>query len=60
MYNNNCIQSGHRFGKLIVVKVAEYRNDQTYWLCACDCGQRESVEGGDLRKGRVNACRGCA
>ena len=54
------ISSGHRYGSLIVIDIAERWNGRTYWLCSCDCGKRASVLARDLVKGRVTACRRCA
>lgn len=57
---------GERFGKLVVIDRAE---DYTYeskgkittapqWLCQCDCGNKITVQGGNLRSGNTTNC-GC-
>ncbi len=50
---------GQRFGHLIVITLAEYRNDKNYWLCNCDCGHQIVVSQPDLKKGKVTSCERC-
>ncbi len=45
---------GKRFGRLTVTK---YAGDER-WLCRCECGQKCSVNGANLRKGKTTSC-GC-
>jgi hypothetical protein len=49
---------GKRFGKLRVIKFAGVRNQQTWWLCKCDCGNRTTVRGIKLTYGQTKSC-GC-
>lgn len=50
--------TGQRFGRLVVVVLADVVTRNRRWLCQCDCGERKTVRGGDLRSGRVHSC-GC-
>jgi hypothetical protein len=50
---------GQRFGKLIVERLAEQRNNRKYWLCNCDCGKQRIVVQADLKTGKINSCRYC-
>lgn len=53
--------TGKRFGRLTVIKEVEpenKRNDVTYWLCKCDCGNQKVVRMDQLRNGRTKSC-GC-
>lgn len=55
--------TGRRFGRLVVLdKVpvtsarCEYKG--IYWRCQCDCGNKSTVRGGNLRRGDTKSC-GC-
>lgn len=50
--------TGVRFGKLLVVKRQGSQSGSILWLCKCDCGNFNVVNGGNLRSGRVVSC-GC-
>jgi hypothetical protein len=51
--------TGKRFGKLIVIKRLERKNNQTgKWLCKCDCGGTNEVRTTDLTGGNTKSC-GC-
>lgn len=51
--------TGRRFGRLIVIKVADSNKYGKYkWLCKCNCGNEKVVRGGDLRSGDTQSC-GC-
>lgn len=50
--------TGLRFGKLLVIEPAGSGNYGTYWLCACDCGNKKIIRGWSLRHGGVKSC-GC-
>jgi hypothetical protein len=51
--------TGHRFGKLTVVKQAPRQEKrQSAWHCLCDCGQECVKRGTALRFGWVQSC-GC-
>lgn len=49
---------GQRFGKLVCVKKAQSRNNHTYWLCQCDCGNRKEIQTSHLTSGASTSC-GC-
>lgn len=52
------IQSGDRFGRLVVIKrvANSYRN--TMFLCCCDCGIEKTVSAGNMMSGATKSC-GC-
>ena len=56
--------TGKRCGRLTVISRAPNEHDlwgeRTYsvWNCLCDCGNKKTVKGCDLRRGRVRSC-GC-
>lgn len=50
---------GEKFGKLTVIKRVENRNNKSWWLCKCDCGNEKEVLGSYLVHGRVSSC-GCS
>lgn len=55
--------TGQRFGKLIALEVDEERKGKNrlyYWKCTCDCGNKVSIEGGSLRKGKSTSCGQCS
>lgn len=62
--NQNPIQIGQRFGKLVVIEDLGYRkqnsrNKRERWvLCKCDCGNTKEVDTNTLHTGRVHSC-GC-
>lgn len=43
-------RTGHRYGKLTVVKYLYKKDGLTYWLCKCDCGNTKKVSGHALYK----------
>jgi hypothetical protein len=47
-----------RFGKLIVVEFAGYKNKRAEWLCKCDCGNDICVPAHRLISGNTKSC-GC-
>lgn len=49
---------GRRFGRLVVIKFAEMRSSESFWLCRCDCGSSAEVRGWMLRDGSTRSC-GC-
>lgn len=52
--------AGKRFGRwLVVEKAGNTTRGGAVWHCACDCGARGEVPGGDLRSGKSLSC-GCA
>jgi hypothetical protein len=48
------------FGKLLVIERAENKNNQTMWLCECQCIDKtlKVVRGNHLKLGRIQSC-GC-
>ena len=51
--------TGQRFGKLIVIKRTEQRqNGSVVWECQCDCGNSVMVNSARLRNGQTASC-GC-
>lgn len=52
--------TGHRYGKLTVLKLSEQRlRGIPSWDCVCDCGTLKTSCAMDLRAGQVTSC-GCA
>ena len=49
---------GNRYGKLLVLEREDSHTGKARWICQCDCGNKASVRGADLRSGRVVSC-GC-
>ena len=49
---------GHRFGRLVVIRLRMIRRRHRWWLCLCDCGQQTTVEGSSLRSAHIRSC-GC-
>jgi hypothetical protein len=51
---------GRKFGRLLVLKLAEERGNrgQLKYLCQCDCGTVKLITGEDLRRGLIVSC-GC-
>lgn len=50
--------TGQRFGRLVVVAEAGYKNNRTHWKCLCDCGQETEGHTRNLRRGHKQSC-GC-
>lgn len=50
--------SGKRFGRLTVVRFAESRKFNAFWLCKCDCGKEATVRAAALMQGVTLSC-GC-
>jgi len=49
---------GRRFGRLVVLDIAESRYKKRFWHCRCDCGKECDVNGYQLRCGSTRSC-GC-
>lgn len=50
--------TGQRFGRLTVVRFQGRQNEQTFWLCQCDCGKTTKTSTSRLRSGQTKSC-GC-
>ncbi len=50
--------TGQKFGKLTVLRQAQSRNGNAYWVCQCECGTVKEIRGGHLRSGKIISC-GC-
>lgn len=50
--------TGKRFGMLTVLSYSHTKNNSTYWLCRCDCGNTKTVLAGNLVGSRTKSC-GC-
>ena len=51
--------TGNRYGKLTVIKrVYKEGDNNTYWLCKCDCGNKTVVNAPHLKDGHTTSC-GC-
>lgn len=52
--------SGHRFGKIVALKIfgTHPTSKSKLWECKCDCGKIFSTSGTLLRKGQTKSC-GC-
>lgn len=50
--------SGHKYGRLRVIKRDKNRKGRTAWLCKCDCGTFVTVLRQSLRSGATVSC-GC-
>lgn len=54
-----CIDlTGQKFGRLTVIKRVENKNNQSYWLCKCECGTYKIIYSGHLKRGKIKSC-GC-
>lgn len=50
---------GQKFGRLTVIERLENtKNGKTQWLCECECGNKTSVIGNNLKNEHVKSC-GC-
>lgn len=49
---------GKRFGRLVVVKKSDTKNNYSYWECKCDCGKMCIVSRNSLKSGYTRSC-GC-
>jgi hypothetical protein len=50
---------GSRFGSLLVLEFSHSNaRGQSFWACQCDCGNRITVAGDNLKRGNTSSC-GC-
>jgi len=47
-----------RFGRLKVIRLNEIKDNKSYWLCRCDCGNEYVASGELLKNGKIKSC-GC-
>jgi len=50
--------TGQKFNRLTVLKFAYINKHKSYWDCRCDCGNKITVCGGDLKNNHTKSC-GC-
>ena len=54
--------SGEKFNFLTVIKQVpkppHLKNNHTYWLCRCDCGNEKIIDQRALKSGNTKSC-GC-
>lgn len=50
---------GQRFGKLVVLSLADHGGKHRRWLCQCDCGRTCTPQTTNLTKGSSTACGRC-
>lgn len=50
--------TGHKFGRLTVIKRVDDKRQGTFWLCQCDCGGTKIAETRNLCRGLTQSC-GC-
>ena len=51
-------ETGKKYGRLVVVRRVENKDDNAQWVCACECGNDIIVPGIRLRGGHTESC-GC-
>jgi len=51
--------AGKKFNRLSVVKFHGIINNNSFWNCLCDCGNKSIVAGYNLKNGHIQSC-GCA
>ena len=59
MRKKHILLSGERFGNWVIIKQAESRNYNTYYLCECVCGNIAEVQAGRLVNGNSKGCSKC-
>lgn len=51
--------TGKRFGRLLVLEYSHTNaHREPYWVCQCDCGNRVTTRGANLKNGQTQSC-GC-
>ncbi len=51
--------TGQKFGHLTVIKRISNQGTRVCFECLCDCGNRFTVQAGNLRNGRTTRCHQC-
>lgn len=60
MSTNKKDLTGHKFNSLTAIeRLANYKNNKTYYRCKCDCGNERIVYGYDLTSGKFKTCKEC-
>lgn len=49
---------GEKHGRLTIFAFSHCKNQKSYWLCRCDCGNKKTASVGALRSGSIKSC-GC-
>lgn len=49
---------GKQFGNLKAIKYLYRKNNSTYWLCECSCGNKKAISLSHLKSGATKSC-GC-
>ena len=49
-------RTGLRYGKLVVLKLHEVKDNRAYWLCRCDCGNLKTIAGKNLSETKSCGC----
>jgi hypothetical protein len=52
-------ETGNRYDRLTVLRLAEMREGQAFFDCRCECGREVLVKGANLRSGNTTSC-GCS
>jgi hypothetical protein len=50
--------AGQKFGRLTVIEFKDVKNENSRFLCKCDCGNEKIVYGNHLKTGNTQSC-GC-
>lgn len=55
-------ETGNKYGKMTVLEkgTKTSKSGSIYWICQCECGKIEEVNGNSLRRGEKKQCRRCA
>lgn len=51
-------RTGHKFGRLTVLRFAGRKSKQSYWFCRCECGTEFATYIGNVVRGLTRSC-GC-
>ena len=51
--------TGKSFGDLSVIEISHSNKNNIYYVCRCVCGENRTVNGSDLRLGKVKRCATC-
>lgn len=51
--------TGRTFGKWTVKTCVRHKGGHMQWLCVCECGNKQTLDGCSLTRGHSKRCRGC-